>query len=167
MQGKLDIRKVLVPVDFSDTSRKAFYVGVRFARFFDAETHILHINEPIASFDSSYDRVEAVSEELARLETGVKRRINELFEHGGIAEVDRRKVKVHIGGGKPHAKIVHFAIEEGIDMIVMGTHGNAGLKTILVGSTTERVVRTAPCPVLCIKPDGYVSPLQEKDYKKV
>jgi len=167
MQGKLDIRKVLIPVDFSDTSRKAFYVGVRFARFFDAETHILHINEPIASFDSSYEKVEAVSEELARLETGVKRRINELFDHGGIAEVDRRKVKVHIEGGKPHVRIVRFAIKEGIDMIVMGTHGHAGIKTILLGSTTERVVRTAPCSVLCIKPDGYISPLEDKEFKNV
>jgi nucleotide-binding universal stress UspA family protein len=165
--SKLNIQRVLIPVDFSDTSRKAFYTGLAYSRMFDAESHILHVHEPISSFDSSFDKVHEVSGELTRMETGVRRRINELFEKGGIAEVDRRKIKISIAGGKAHNEIVKFAIDNDIDLIVMGTHGYTGMKAILIGNVTERVVRLSPCPVLCIKPDGFESPLAEKIFKEV
>ena len=154
----LQIQRLLIPVDFSNSSRKAFYTGIRFSRIFDAETHIMHVPDSISAMDSSFDKVEAVAEELARLETGVRRRINELFDKGGIAEVDRRKVKVSILGGKPHEQIVKFACRNDIDLIVMGADGATGVKARFMGTVTERVVRDAPCPVLCVKSDDFVSP---------
>jgi nucleotide-binding universal stress UspA family protein len=165
--SKLNIQRVLIPVDFSDTSRKAFYTGLAYARMFDAESHVLHVHDPISSIDSSYDKVNEVSGELTRMEVGVRRRINELFEMGGIAEVDRRKVLISISGGKAQNEIVKYAISNEVDLIVMGTHSSSGVKAMLVGNVTERVVRNAPCPVLCIKPDDFVSPLEEKAYKDI
>ena len=122
---------------------------------------ILHIQEPIRYFDSSFERVEEVDTELARLETGVRRRVNELFEQGGFSEVDRRRVSIAVSGGKPHSEIIRFAVENDIDLVVMGTHGYTGMKAILIGSVAERVVRFAPCQVLCVKPDDYRSPLTD------
>lgn len=165
--SKLNIQRVLIPVDFSDMSRKAFYTGLAYARLFDAESHILHVHDAISSIDSSYDKVNEVSGELARMETGVRRRINELFEAGGIAEVDRRKVKIAIAGGKAHNEIVKYAIGNDVDMIVMGTDSASGVKAMFSGNVTERVVKLAPCPVLCIKPDDFKSPLEEKAYIEV
>ncbi|MBR59023.1 MAG: hypothetical protein CMH54_13525 [Myxococcales bacterium] len=159
----LQIQRLLIPVDFSNSSRRAFYTGIRFSRIFDAETHILHVPDSISALDSSFDKVEAVAEELARLETGVRRRINELFDKGGIAEVDRRKVKVSILGGKPHAEIVKFACSNDVDLIVMGADGGSGVKARVMGTVTERVVRDSPCPVLCVKPEDFVSPFMHQE----
>ena len=64
MSEELNIERILIPVDFSDTSRKAFYVGLRFARIFDADTHVLHVEGPLHSASDP----EKVSEAVARLE---------------------------------------------------------------------------------------------------
>lgn len=154
MQVELQYERILVPIDFSDTSRKAFYVALKYAQKFSADTHVLHIMEPLDTFDSS-DKVQAQSDEVERVEEGVRRRVNELFDRAGRAEVDRRRVFINILGGKPWKEILSFAVEKNIDLIVMGSHGHSSFKDILMGSTTERVVRRAGCHVLCIKPDDY------------
>ncbi len=156
MKGEdLNIERILIPVDFSDTSRKAFYAGLNMASVLDADTHILHVEEPLNTMNDPV----RVSEEVARLEKGVRRRLDELFEEGGLERVDRRRVVIDIRGGKPWMEICRYAEENGIGMIVMATHGYTGFKQILIGSTAERVVRRSPCPVLCVKPDGYESNL--------
>ena len=151
--AQLDIKKILIPIDFSDTSRKAFYIGLKMAKTFDADTVVLHVNEPLSNFDSGFDAVEETADKMKRLEEGVKRRMNELFDKGGVGEVDRRRVTVEIMGGKPHTVIVEYARDKGVDLIIMGTHGNSGLKAALIGSQSERVVRRAPCHVFVVKAD--------------
>jgi nucleotide-binding universal stress UspA family protein len=147
-------KTILVPIDFSDTSRKAFYVALKFARVFDADTCVLHVLEPLESFDSA-GKVEARQDTIARVEEGVRRRVNELFEREGLAEVDRRRVRTAIRSGKPWKEILGYAAEVKADLIIMGSHGSTSFKDVLIGSTTERVVRRAPAHVLCIKPDDY------------
>ena len=159
MSSNFDIKTILIPVDFSDTSRKAFYIGLKYARLFEATTHVLHVKEPISYFDSSFEKMEEVSAELTRFEAGVRRRVNDLFEHGGVKEIDRRKIKVAVAAGKPHIEIVKFASESNCDLIIMGSHGYTGVKSILIGNVAERVVRFAPCQVLCVKPDDYEPPV--------
>jgi len=154
MLVELSYKRILVPVDFSDTSRKAFYVALKYAKVFDADTYVLHIVEPMDSFDSS-GSVEQTTSDLTRVEQGTKRRVNELFERAGLAEVDRRRVFTDIRAGKPWKEILRFVAENNTDLIVMGSHGETSFRDILMGSTTERVVRRAPCHVLCIKPDDY------------
>lgn len=151
--SQFDVKKILVPVDFSDTSRKAFYIGLKMAKMFDADTVVLHVNEPLTTFDSGYDAVEETAGKVQRLEEGVRRRIDELFDKGGIGEVDRRRVTTEIIGGKPHVVIVEYARDKNVDLIVMGTHGHTGLKAALIGSQSERVVRRAPCHVFVVKAD--------------
>jgi nucleotide-binding universal stress UspA family protein len=154
MEVKVQYDKILVPIDFSDASRKAFYVALKFAKLFDAETHVLHVFEPMNSFDG-IDKLEEETEGMKRLEDGVKRRVNELFDKGGLNEVDRRRVIVDIMGGKAWKQILQFVVDNNIDLIVMGNTGHSGFRDLLLGSTTDRVVRRAPCHVICIKPDGY------------
>lgn len=154
MQVQLTYDKILVPIDFSDPSRKAFYMALKYARQFDADTYVLHAMEPMDAFDST-TKVQEQSNEVDRVEEGVRRRVNELFEQAGLAEVDRRRVHIVISGGKPWKEILKFSAKEGINLIVMASHGETSFKDILMGSTTERVVRRAGCHVLCIKPDDY------------
>ena len=154
MQVDIQYDRILVPIDFSDTSRKAFYVALKYAKKFDADTHVLHVMEAMDTFDS-IDKVQDKSKEVDRVDEGVRRRVNELFERAGLAEVDRRRVFISIQGGKSWKEILNYSVEEKIDLIVMGSHGQSSFKDILMGSTTERVVRRAGCHVLCIKPDEY------------
>lgn len=154
MHVELNYEKILVPIDFSDTSRKSFYLALKYAKAFDADTHVLHVLEPLATFDTT-SKVEKHTAELTRAEEGVRRRVNELFEKAGLAEVDRRRVFFEVRGGKPWKEILKYGAEKGADLIVMGSHGQTGFKDILLGSTTERVVRRASCHVLCVKPDDY------------
>jgi len=154
MEIELKYSKILVPIDFSDTSRKAFYVALKYAKVFDADTYVLHVLEPLDTFDSTA-KVEAQSDQVARVEEGVKRRVNGLFEKSGLAEVDRRRVHILIRAGKPWKEILTTAAEKGVNLIILGSHGQTSFKDVIIGSTTERVVRKAPCHVLCIKPDDY------------
>jgi universal stress protein A len=154
MEVKFKVEKILVPIDFSDTSRKAFYVALKIGRQYDAHVTVLHVMEPIASFDTGED-MDRQSSEVKRVEEGVSRRVNELFAAGGLAEVDRRKVKVEIRAGKPWLEILKHAYQGGTDLIVMGAHGYTGVKHMLIGSQTDKVVRRAHCMVLTVKPDDF------------
>ncbi len=154
MDFNFKVERMLIPIDFSDTSRRAFYIGLKIARQYDAAVDVLHVVEPIASFDTGED-MERQASEMDRIQAGVHRRVNELFEEGGLAEVDRRKVRIEIRAGKPYLEICRFAWEKRADLIVLGSHGYTGVKHMLLGSQTEKVVRRAHCMVLTIKPENY------------
>lgn len=154
MQVELKYKRILIPTDFSDTSRLAFYFALKYAKVFDADTYVLHVVNPMDTFDTS-STVEQRTAELTRVEEGTKRRVNELFERAGLAEVDRRRVNTDIRAGKPWKEILRFVTEKQIDLIIMGSHGETSFRELLIGSTTDRVVRKAPCHVLCIKPSDY------------
>ncbi len=154
MEVNFRVQRILIPVDFSDTSRRAFYIGLKLARQYDADVDVLHVVEPIASFDTGED-MERQADEMERIQAGVRRRVDELFQEGGLTEVDRRKVKVEIRAGKPYLQICRLAWERGTDLIVLGSHGYTGVKHMLLGSQTEKVVRRAHCMVLTIKPENY------------
>ena len=148
--------KILCPVDFSECSRKAFYNAVGYARHFSAELIILHVSErnmAVAGFES----VEDQHDTMDRLEAGLRRRLDELQRDGQVTDDDRERISLEIAGGKPWIEIIRFANDNDIDLIIMGTHGNDGFKQLVIGSQAERVVRRAACPVLCVKPEGYVS----------
>lgn len=154
MDTTFHVGRIVIPIDFSDTSRRAFYVGLRLARQYDAFVDVLHVVEPIASFDTGED-IQRQAGEMDRIQAGVRRRVDELFEDGGLAEVDRRKVRVDIRAGKPYLEICRYAWEQKADLIVLGSHGYTGVKHMLLGSQTEKVVRRAHCMVLTIKPEHY------------
>lgn len=150
-----NIEHVMVPVDFSEGSRTAFYVGLQYARLFDAKTTVLHVLEPMTTFDSDFEDIEQTTQEMTQLEESVKHRVNKLFEAGGLDVVDRRRVVVEIRGGKPFIEICRFAHDHKVGLIVMGTHGSTGLKQLFLGSTADRVVRRAPSQVLVVKPEEW------------
>lgn len=154
MDVKYKVEKILVPIDFSDTSRKAFYVALKIGRQYDADVTVLHVMEPIASFFSGED-MDRQADQMTRVEEGVRRRVNELYEAGGLAEVDRRKVHIEIRSGKAYLEILRASWEKKVDLIVMGSHGYTGVKHMLIGSQTDKVVRRAHCMVLTIKPDNF------------
>ena len=144
----IQLKRVLVPTDFSESAHHALTYGTSFAREYKAHLVLLHVVEnltvgyasdlfPVPMAEVFQEISGYARAELAKLATEVRER--------GV-EVEDQVVQ-----GKPSAEIVRFAEEQAIDMIVLGTHGKGMLDQALFGSTTERVVRRAPCPVLTVR----------------
>ena len=140
------VRKILCPVDFSETSRHAFDYAVLFARQASAELIVLHVVEDAPLFtayggipDLNFkDEIEkSARKELAALVAGK--------EAGGL------RIRTDLAHGPTYRTILKYAEEQHADLIVMGTHGRSGLDYAFFGSVAERVIRRAPCPVLIVR----------------
>ena len=142
------LNKILVPVDFSDFSTKALDYALAFARQFEAHIVLLHVVEP-AVYPESYMLVTTALEDLNQgLIQSARQRIGELCRK---RIGDRVTSESLVRTGRAHSEIAAVAMELDVDLIILATHGYTGLKHVLLGSTAERVVRHAPCPVLTVR----------------
>jgi nucleotide-binding universal stress UspA family protein len=134
------LKKILVPVDFSDCSDKALEYAIPLAKQFDAELTLLHVLQPCTPVPEMYPMpVGSLAQSKSDLEA--------LREMVG----DSVACKTLVRSGNPHAQIVSAAKELDIDLIVLSTHGHTGVTRAILGSTTEQVVRRASCPVLVVR----------------
>jgi nucleotide-binding universal stress UspA family protein len=131
------LRRILVPVDFSDCSKKALQYATPLAKQFNAELTVLHVVEPYLAFCPEIPLCEMPTPEAARVA------LDDL-----ALEVPFKAV---VRMGEPHAQIVAAADELAIDLIVLSTHGRTGMAHVFMGSTAEKVVRHATCPVLIVR----------------
>jgi nucleotide-binding universal stress UspA family protein len=136
------MRNVLVPLDFGDVSEAALVYARNLARTFGARLHVMHVMEndflrPMAS--DPHVHAEAMARHLADKLTDDDRQV-------------LHAVAVMRKSDAPADEIVKYAGSEHIDLIVMGTHGRKGVAHFFVGSVAEHVVRSAPCPVLTMRP---------------
>ena len=143
----LRLKKILVPVDFSDFSVKALKYAVRFAEQFRSELILVHVVKPVHYPESIIipPAMETANQERLKLaRTAVtefaKRQVPAGVESTSLARL-----------GQPFAELTAAARECEADLIVIATHGHTGLKHLFLGSTAERVVRLAPCPVLTVR----------------
>jgi nucleotide-binding universal stress UspA family protein len=142
-------RRICCPVDFSDASRAAMEVAADLARRFGAELVLFHAY-PVPGYTFPDGSVVASPKMLQDLADGAERHLDAWrrdAEAGGAGRVQTAKV-----AGEPAAEIVAYAREQGVDLLVLGTHGRTGLEHALMGSIAERVVRRARCPVLTVRP---------------
>lgn len=141
----INLKKILVPTDFSESARRALSYGISFAREYDAELTLLHVVETVAVGYASDLFPVPMAEVFQEISGYARAELTKLAEEARERGV---RVKEQVTQGKPAADILRVAREDAIDMIVLGTHGKGVLDHALFGSTTERVVRKAPCPVL-------------------
>ncbi len=139
------LKKVLVPVDFSECSRKALQYAVALARQFGASVSLIHVVGLNYGGEFGAIDIAAIETEMATSATAQLKTMLEKEVPGDL----RADAMVRIG--PPATTIVDSAREHGTDLIVISTHGYRGLKHFLLGSTTENVVRLAPCPVLTVR----------------
>lgn len=146
--GSLKLTSILVPTDFSVESKKALTYAVAFARQFGAKLTLLHIVEPVGTPDFANAFPLAMENDRVALEC--KRHLQRMVRE---SEMDSELVeKVLVRQGRAYAEIASAAKSLKVDLIIISTHGYTGLKHVLMGSTTERVVRHASCPVLVVRP---------------
>jgi nucleotide-binding universal stress UspA family protein len=150
----IKLRRILVPTDFSDSARHASHYAIAFALEFKAEIVLLHVVETIAVGYASDLFPVPMAEAFLEISTYARNELAKLAEEiRGKGVTVRENVIVQ---GKPVTEILRVARDEKVDMIVLGTHGKGVLDKALFGSTTERVVRKAPCPVLTCRPSDHV-----------
>lgn len=136
--------RFLAPTDFSPYADRGVRVAKAMARRFDAALDLLHVVEPIP-FPASFSiGARSIYDYLPELRGRILKALTDL------AEGDTTSAEAHVRHGHAAHAIVEFAAGRGTDLIVMATHGLSGWSRFLIGSVTERVVRTAPCPVLVV-----------------
>ncbi len=139
------IRRILVPVDFSDCSKKALQYAVAFARQFEAKVVLLNVTESFVPMpEMSGIDIGLMDSQLKELAVKQLTALEESLE-------DATKTEIATRTGRPHVEIVTAAKELDIDLIILSTHGRTGLAHVLMGSTAERVVQRADCPVLIVR----------------
>jgi nucleotide-binding universal stress UspA family protein len=144
------IRKILVATDFGPASETALNYGRALAAQFNASLHVLHVMESVAmTAATEYGFSGLPIEYQVEMEAAVRQRTEEL-----LTGEDRRvlsAVAVLVRHNTPAAAIVEYAQTNRVDLIVLGTHGRSALGHLFMGSVAERVVRTAPGPVLAVR----------------
>jgi universal stress protein A len=145
----MEIRRILAPTDFSELSTQGLKSALKLAEVFGATLLLLHVVEPppypVEGIVPSHLGATLLDDLERQASTDLAVILPET--QGSKVEVTRQVVV-----GIPNRKIVEVAEEEKSDLIVMTTHGRTGLSHLVMGSVAEKIVRTAPCPVLTIRP---------------
>jgi len=141
----MDIKKILVPVDFSENSKKILETAGYFSGKCEAQIHVVFVVQsfddysgffvphmPVAQFEE--EMVQAAEQKMKKFLIGFK------------------NVEARVLVGDVSEEIIRHAEESGMDMIIMGTHGYKGLEKVMFGSVAEKVVRSSPCPAMAINP---------------
>ncbi|MDL5360654.1 universal stress protein [Halalkalicoccus sp. NIPERK01] len=138
--------RILIPTDGSEEARKAVDHGIDLAAAVNASVHALFVVESrLSALPSDSMRQVTEREEWVRYGEEVTEEVVADAEARGVSGV------AAVEHGKAHKEIVEYAEENGIDCIVMGTHGRDGVQDVILGNVTERVVRTANVPVLTVR----------------
>ncbi len=144
----MQYNKILVPTDFSESARFALPFAIDLAERYNASIHLIHVVEPIvAPVDfawGTYSYPDIEKQLSGYVEESLSKIVAEQIPDSITTELSN----LH---GKPWREIIAFAKAEGMDLIVMATHGLSGFSHAIYGSTAEKVVRKAHCPVLIVR----------------
>jgi nucleotide-binding universal stress UspA family protein len=148
----VQLKKILVGCDFSPDSSLAFEYGLSLAQEFQADLHLAHVVEP-----PLYDDLIKPSESREVFRQRLRKTVQEKLA-SMIPEEARTWCNpvTALLAGLPHEELIKYAVVNDMDLVVLGVRGHSLVETLLVGSTTGRVMRGAPCPVLSVQPMSHV-----------
>ena len=149
----LSVHNILFPTDFSECAEHAFSHAAELAALFDAKVHVFHTRVRPLSY---HPALKHLLDEAERLEER---------DHVPHEPEEEKRLRAPVGdqaivisaektGASAYEEILAYSQDEDIDLIVMGTHGRRGPRRLFIGSTAERVVRLAKCPVLTLRSDA-------------
>ncbi|MCJ7682752.1 MAG: universal stress protein [Desulfobacteraceae bacterium] len=145
----LEFKKILFPVDLSETSAKLVPHVTTMAEQFGSRIHLIFVARILDYFSTIHVASDSINKIEKDLVEGAERRLKEFKEEHFQAFSDLSAVVV---SGDASEEILNYARSEGIDMIILGTHGRKGLDKIVFGSVAERVAKGSPVPVLLVNP---------------
>jgi nucleotide-binding universal stress UspA family protein len=140
-------RRIVAPTDFSDCAEEAWDITQRTAQLLGSEVLLIHVfvQPPVYGDVSVGDAAWQVVLEAERWVT------DEIERWADQARKQNITVRTVIRRGSPSTEIVGLVAEEHGELVIMGTHGRGGMSRVLLGSVADRVIRTAPCPVLTVR----------------
>ncbi|MBS1820009.1 MAG: universal stress protein [Acidobacteria bacterium] len=145
----MSLKNVLVATDFGEASAAALSYGRELARTFGATLHVLHVADDVY-MRLGGDAYVAVLPELQKdIENAANRQLDELLIDNDAKPLTIKKAVVT--SAATAVAVVQYARDMNIDLIIVGTHGRGTMAHLLMGSVAERIVRTAPCPVLTVR----------------
>lgn len=144
----MEIKKILFTTDFSEGTAHAMKYAIGMAKQFGARLIILHVVHNIFAYPGLHIPHESFDIMNTELEDSAKKAMQRLCLTAGDSCKDIDSTVVH---GVPYEEILKYAADKKIDLLIIGTHGRKGLDRVLLGSTAERIVRSAQCPVLTIR----------------
>jgi len=145
----MEFRHILAPTDFSEYSKKAVASALELAKKFGAKLTILHVVEPPPYPVEGYVPPNLSATFLEDMERQASQDLAQVAPEAEAANVEVARL---VTVGTPYRRIIETAEAQQVDLIVMATAGRTGFSHLLLGSIAERVVRTASCPVLTIRP---------------
>jgi nucleotide-binding universal stress UspA family protein len=146
----ITLKRILVATDFGEAAEAALGYGRELARAFGARFDVLHVADNVLGRGLGGDGFIAAYPELQKdvEESAVKQLDGLLTDEDRVTLGARPVLRTSTS---PAQAIVAYARDAGTDLIIMGTHGRGAMAHLLMGSVAERVVRTAPCPVLTVR----------------
>ena len=152
----MNVRRILCPIDFSEPSTHALEQATRLAGWYDARLAVLHVRPTVTPHPDMPAGGPVAPWLVAELDD-LRQRVTASCHEATAAGV---VVEPMVAAGDPVREIVQCAATLPADLIVMGTHGVSGFQHLVLGSVTEKVLRTAPCPVLTVPPRAHTTATQ-------
>ena len=142
------IERIMIPTDFSESSRNALKYAIDLNAVFKARLYLVHVLQDFTEF-SEYNLSPSILPQLyLEFEENAAKRPDEMVT-GMVPQ--SMHCDTYILHGVPFYEIIQFSRRENVDLIVIGTRGRTGIKHVLFGHTAEKVVKKAHCPVLSVK----------------
>ncbi len=146
---KTEIKKILVPIDFSETSEIATTEAITLARLLKADLFLIHVIEFNGYQFSVVPEMQTILPSLLELEKVVEKKMEKIQEK--IKKTFGIKPEIFVTTGDAYSEIISFSEKKKIGLIVMGTHGISGYQEMFIGSNAQRVVTLSDIPVLTIQ----------------
>ena len=147
--AEVKLRRILVGCDFSADSDLAIQYGISLAQEFQTELYLAHVLEPTVYKDMLTQQASSADSDREGLREKLTQKLN------GMVPEDAKQwctPETLLLAGHPSDELIKYAVVHEVDLIVLGVRGHSVMESLLVGSTTDRVVRQAPCPVLSVRP---------------
>jgi nucleotide-binding universal stress UspA family protein len=144
-----EFKKILFPVDLSESSEKILHYVQEVAKKFEAKIHILFAARVFQYFTSIYVPHPSINKFEQEIIEGAEKKLYKFIDKHFKEYPGTKTVVV---AGDASEEIINYVESQGIDLIIMGTHGRKGMDKVIFGSVAERVVKTAPVPVLVVNP---------------
>jgi nucleotide-binding universal stress UspA family protein len=144
-----EFKKILFPVDLSESSTKIVPFVKSLASRYDARVHLLFVARVFDYFTSMYVPHPSVSQFEKEVLEGAEKR---LYEFADESFKDVAGTRTQVVAGDPSEEILNYINLHGIHLVVMGTHGRKGIDKVIFGSVAERVVKSSPVPVMVVNP---------------
>ena len=144
----MKIKKILFPTDFTEGALAAMPYVADLAASYGAKLYLLHVIYDMSASTGLHVPHISLNAMYEEMQKGAEK---EIGDFGAEMSVKLKDVETRVLRGVPYEEILKFARENGVDLIVMGTHGRSGLDRVIFGSTAEKVVRNAECPVLTVR----------------